>query len=86
MGEDQHLLPDTCLDVGYLDLDEMDPQWVQALDLLDYSDFEPQLISYQSVRDAAQMSTIRSSRALTSIRSSVILTEEANLLQAELME
>ena len=30
------------------------PQWGQAFDLLHYGVFEPQLISYQGVRDAAQ--------------------------------
>ncbi|MFZ0544225.1 MAG: extracellular solute-binding protein [Candidatus Promineifilaceae bacterium] len=32
------------------------PQWSQAVDMLQYSYYEPQLISYQSVRDAAQAS------------------------------
>jgi multiple sugar transport system substrate-binding protein len=32
------------------------PQWGQAVDMLEYSYYEPQLISYQSVRDAAQAS------------------------------
>ncbi len=30
------------------------PQWATAMELLPYGDYEPQLISYQSVRDAAQ--------------------------------
>ena len=31
------------------------PQWGAALELLQYGKFEPQLISYQGVRDAAEM-------------------------------
>jgi multiple sugar transport system substrate-binding protein/sn-glycerol 3-phosphate transport system substrate-binding protein len=70
----------------YLNLDEMDPQWVQSLDLLDYSDFEPQLISYQSVRDAAQMAYNQIIQGADIDQVLSDLTEEANLLQAELME
>jgi multiple sugar transport system substrate-binding protein len=36
---------------GYV---EENPQWGTALDMLQYSYYEPQLISYQSVRDAAE--------------------------------
>jgi multiple sugar transport system substrate-binding protein/sn-glycerol 3-phosphate transport system substrate-binding protein len=36
------------------DYKEENPQWGQAVDMLPYSYYEPQLISYQSVRDAAQ--------------------------------
>jgi multiple sugar transport system substrate-binding protein/sn-glycerol 3-phosphate transport system substrate-binding protein len=36
---------------GYI---EENPQWGSALDLLEYGTYEPQLISYQSVRDQAE--------------------------------
>jgi ABC-type glycerol-3-phosphate transport system substrate-binding protein len=36
------------------DYKEENPQWGQAVDMLPFSYYEPQLISYQSVRDAAQ--------------------------------
>jgi multiple sugar transport system substrate-binding protein/sn-glycerol 3-phosphate transport system substrate-binding protein len=36
---------------GYV---EENPQWGSALDLLEYGNYEPQLISYQSVRDQAE--------------------------------
>ena len=36
---------------GYV---EENPQWATALDLLEFGEYEPQLISYQSVRDQAE--------------------------------
>jgi multiple sugar transport system substrate-binding protein/sn-glycerol 3-phosphate transport system substrate-binding protein len=61
------------------------PQWGQALDLLPYGSYEPQLISYQAVRDAAQKAfneIMQGADAQTTLDS---LTEEANKLQEELM-
>ncbi len=67
------------------------PQWGQALALLPYSYYEPQLISYQSTRDAAEeaFNTIMQLPAdateddIRSILSD--LTQRANEFQAELM-
>jgi multiple sugar transport system substrate-binding protein len=63
-----------------------DPQWGQALDLLPYSKFEPQLISYQGVRDAAQQAFNEIMQGADIQATLDALTEEANALQAELME
>jgi multiple sugar transport system substrate-binding protein/sn-glycerol 3-phosphate transport system substrate-binding protein len=62
------------------------PIWESGLELLPYSDYEPQLISYQGVRDAAQQAynEILQGGDVDSILAD--LTEEANLLQEELME
>ncbi len=70
---------------------EENPQWGQAVELLPYSYYEPQLISYQSVRDAAQAAfneimqlgegwTVEDIEAILAE-----LTETANELQEELM-
>jgi multiple sugar transport system substrate-binding protein/sn-glycerol 3-phosphate transport system substrate-binding protein len=73
---------------GYKD---ENPQWSTALDLLQYGSYEPQLISYQSTRDAAQ-AAFNEIMQLTEgwtvediIAILTALTEEANELQAELM-
>ena len=62
------------------------PQWATALNLLPYGTYEPQLISYQSVRDAAQSAfneIMQGADAQTVLDD---LTVEANELQTELME
>ncbi|MBK9049636.1 MAG: extracellular solute-binding protein [Chloroflexi bacterium] len=63
------------------------PQWGQALDLLPYSYYEPQLISYQGVRDAAQAAFNEIMQGDGSDIQDILdaLTEEANELQEELM-
>jgi multiple sugar transport system substrate-binding protein/sn-glycerol 3-phosphate transport system substrate-binding protein len=67
---------------GYTD---ENPQWGQAVDMLEFSYYEPQLISYQSVRDAAQaaFNEIMQGGDIESILAD--LTETANELQDELM-
>ncbi len=67
---------------GYTD---ENPQWGQAVDLLEFAYYEPQLISYQSVRDAAQaaFNEIMQGGDIESILAD--LTETANELQDELM-
>ncbi len=62
------------------------PVYGQALELLQYGAFEPQLISYQSVRDAAQQAynvIIQGGDVQATLDD---LTELANELQAELLE
>jgi len=62
------------------------PHWASAVELLPYSYYEPQLISYQGVRDAAEQAfneIMQGSDIQTTLDT---LTEEANALQAELME
>lgn len=70
----------------FIDMEAMDPQWIAALDLLPYAAFEPQLISYQNARDAAQQAfnEIMQGGDMDAILAT--LTEEANALQVELME
>ena len=62
------------------------PQWGQALSLLAFGRFEPQLISYQAVRDAAQQAYNEIMQGADIQATLDALTEEANELQAELME
>ena len=62
------------------------PQWGQALALLPYGTYEPQLISYQAVRDAAEMAFNEIMQGADIKATLDALTEEANELQAELME
>ena len=62
------------------------PQWATALELLPYGLYEPQLISYQSVRDAAQAAYNEIMQGADVMATLDALTEEANLLQEELME
>ncbi|MCJ7551682.1 MAG: extracellular solute-binding protein, partial [Anaerolineae bacterium] len=70
----------------FINPDDYDPQWMAALDLLPYTYYEPQLISYQGTRDAAQQAfnEIMQGGDIDEILGD--LTEEANLLQEELME
>jgi multiple sugar transport system substrate-binding protein/sn-glycerol 3-phosphate transport system substrate-binding protein len=60
-------------------------QYGQAVDLLKYGAFEPQLISYQSVRDLAQQAFNEIMQGADVQATLDALTEEANALQAELM-
>lgn len=60
-------------------------QYGQAVDLLQYGAFEPQLISYQSVRDLAQQAFNEIMQGADIQATLDALTEEANALQAELM-
>jgi multiple sugar transport system substrate-binding protein/sn-glycerol 3-phosphate transport system substrate-binding protein len=66
-------------------LDE-NPQYAQATDLLQYGYYEPQLISYQSVRDAAEAAFNEIMQGADIVETLTNLTEEANALQAELSE
>jgi hypothetical protein len=60
-------------------------QYGQAIDLLQYGAFEPQLISYQSVRDLAQQAFNAIMQGEDMQVTLDALTEEANALQVELM-
>jgi multiple sugar transport system substrate-binding protein/sn-glycerol 3-phosphate transport system substrate-binding protein len=60
-------------------------QYGQAIDLLQYGAFEPQLISYQSVRDLAQQAFNEIMQGADIQATLDALTEEANALQVELM-
>ena len=62
------------------------PKWGQALKLLPYGTYEPQLISYQSVRDAAEQAFNEILQGADIKATLDALTKEANELQAELME
>lgn len=71
---------------GYLtDYVNENPQWGQALDLLPYGKYEPQLISYQAVRDAAQKAFNEIMQGADIQATLDQVTVEANELQAELM-
>jgi len=61
------------------------PQWATAADLLMYGLYEPQLISYQSVRDAAQAAYNEIMQGADVQATLDALNEEANELQEELM-
>jgi multiple sugar transport system substrate-binding protein/sn-glycerol 3-phosphate transport system substrate-binding protein len=61
------------------------PQWGQAVDLLPFAYYEPQLISYQSVRDAAQAAFNEIMQGADVESTLADLTETANELQEELM-
>jgi ABC-type glycerol-3-phosphate transport system substrate-binding protein len=60
-------------------------QYGQAVELLKYGAFEPQLISYQSVRDLAQQAFNEIMQGADIQTTLDALTEEANALQVELM-
>ncbi|MCA9970663.1 MAG: extracellular solute-binding protein, partial [Anaerolineales bacterium] len=62
------------------------PQFGTALELLQYGKFEPQLISYQSVRDAAEEALTQILQGADVESTLNDLTELANELQAELLE
>ncbi len=61
------------------------PQWAQAVDLLPYSYYEPQLISYQSTRDAAEEAFNAIMQGADVQATLDDLTENANEMQEELM-
>ena len=65
---------------------DVNPKWGQAAALLPYGTYEPQLISYQSVRDAAEQAANEILQGADVKATLDALTEEANELQAELME
>ena len=67
---------------GYVD---ENPQWGQAKALLPYAYYEPQLISYQSVRDAAEEAFNAIMQGADIQTTLDDLTETANELQEELM-
>jgi ABC-type glycerol-3-phosphate transport system substrate-binding protein len=60
------------------------PQYGEGLSLLKYSKYEPQLISYQGVRDTASKAFNAIMQAADATTALVSLTEQANALQAEL--
>ncbi len=60
-------------------------QYGQAIDLLQFGAFEPQLISYQSVRDLTQQAFNEIMQGADIQATLDALTEEANALQEELM-
>jgi multiple sugar transport system substrate-binding protein len=62
------------------------PQWGAALALLPYGYYEPQLISYQGVRDAAQAAFNEMMQGADIQATLDKLTTDANALQAELSE
>jgi multiple sugar transport system substrate-binding protein len=62
------------------------PQWAVAVELLPYGYYEPQLISYQGVRDAASQAFNEIMQGADPQETLDALTKEANELQAELME
>ena len=63
---------------------EENPVYASALDLLQFGKFEPQLISYQGVRDAAEVAFNEILAGADVEETLVELTETANELQAEL--
>lgn len=62
------------------------PQWGAALALLPFGGYEPQLISYQAVRDAAETAFNEIMQGADIEETLANLTEFANETQAELME
>jgi multiple sugar transport system substrate-binding protein/sn-glycerol 3-phosphate transport system substrate-binding protein len=66
------------------DYNTENPQWGAALALLPYGYYEPQLISYQGVRDAAQQAFNEIMQGANIQETLDGLTTEANELQAEL--
>lgn len=61
------------------------PKWAQAVELLPYSYYEPQLISYQGVRDAATLAFNEIMQGADVQATLDRLTAEANALEEELM-
>jgi ABC-type glycerol-3-phosphate transport system substrate-binding protein len=62
------------------------PQWAAAVELLPYGYYEPQLISYQAVRDTAEQAFNAILQGSDIQETLDNLTTEANALQAELIE
>jgi multiple sugar transport system substrate-binding protein/sn-glycerol 3-phosphate transport system substrate-binding protein len=69
----------------YIDASPVGEQYKQALALLPYATYEPQLISYQAVRDQAQQAFNSIMQGADIQETLDQLTEDANALQAELM-
>ena len=67
------------------DYESANPVWAKAADLLQYSVFEPQLISYQAVRDATTQAFNAIMQGEEIQATLDTLTATANDLQAELM-
>ena len=61
------------------------PQWAAAVELLPYSYYEPQLISYTGVRDAATQAFNEIIQGADIQATLDRVTEEANAMEAELM-
>ncbi|MEA3396639.1 MAG: hypothetical protein U9R05_04170, partial [Chloroflexota bacterium] len=61
-------------------------EWATASELLPYGLYEPQLISYQGVRDAAQQAFNEIMQGADVQETLDNLTDDANALQKELME
>jgi multiple sugar transport system substrate-binding protein len=61
------------------------PVWAQAVEMLPYSYYEPQLISYTGVRDAAQQAYNQIIQGADIQATLDALTENANAMEAELM-
>ena len=64
---------------------EENPQYGEALALLGYGAYEPQLISYQAVRDAAETAFNEIMQGADIQATLDALTDTANELQEELM-
>ena len=62
------------------------PVWASAVELLPYGTYEPQLISYQAVRDEAEQAYSAILQGADIKETLDNLTAEANELQAELTE
>jgi ABC-type glycerol-3-phosphate transport system substrate-binding protein len=62
------------------------PVWASAVELLPYGSYEPQLISYQGVRDAAEQAYSAILQGADIQETLDNLNAEANALQAELTE
>ena len=67
------------------DIVEARPQYGQAMELLPYGKYEPQLISYQATRDAAEKTYNEIMQGADVQTALDALTDEANALQEELM-
>jgi multiple sugar transport system substrate-binding protein len=70
----------------YINGTDFGAQYAEGLDLLQYGTYEPQLISYQAVRDAAQEAYNAIMQGADVEETLNDLTDTANELQAELME
>ncbi len=70
----------------YVSESDFGAQYEEAMSFLPYGAFEPQLISYQAVRDAAQEAYNAIMQGADAQETLDQLTEDANELQAELME
>ena len=67
------------------DYEDENPQWAVALELLPYSSYEPQLISYRAVSQLTSVAYDEIMQGADLRETLAALTGEANRLQAELM-